>query len=103
MKPTLIFISHIRLQYIQKQKNSKRVGYKISKFYPYYNRMTQLADAPRGYCTNRPLSQPLPESGNVEMARQTFPKGSPDFLAIPRNPRLVRINWGVKKNMADLC
>ena len=40
MKPTLIFISHLGLQHIQKQKNSKRVGYKILKFCLYYNRMT---------------------------------------------------------------
>ena len=37
MKPTLIFISHSGLQHIQKQKNSKRVGY-IDCLY--YNRMT---------------------------------------------------------------
>ena len=42
MKPTLIFISHLGLQHIQKQKNSKRVGYKILKFCLHYNRMTQL-------------------------------------------------------------
>ena len=27
MKPTPIFISHLGLKHIQKQKNSKRVGY----------------------------------------------------------------------------
>ena len=32
--------SHLELQYIQKQKNSKRVGYKISKFCLDYNKMT---------------------------------------------------------------
>ena len=37
MKPTPIFISHLGLQHIQKQKNSKRVGY-IDCLY--YNRMT---------------------------------------------------------------
>ena len=41
MKPILIFISHLGLQHIQKQKNSKRVGNKILKFCLYYNRMTQ--------------------------------------------------------------
>ena len=40
MKPTLIFISHLGLQHIQKQKNSKRVGY-IECLY--YNRMTLSA------------------------------------------------------------
>ena len=39
MKPTPIFISHLGLQHIQKQKNSKRVGY-IDCLY--YNRMTLL-------------------------------------------------------------
>ena len=37
MKSTLTFTSHLGLQHIQKQKNSKRVGYKISKFCRYYN------------------------------------------------------------------
>ena len=40
MKPTPIFISHLGLQHIQKQKNFKRVGYKILKFCLHYNRMT---------------------------------------------------------------
>ena len=40
IKPTLIVISHLGLQHIQKQENSKRVGYKILKFCLHYNRMT---------------------------------------------------------------
>ena len=39
MKPTLIFISHLGLQHIEKQKNSNKVGYMDCL---YYNRMNLL-------------------------------------------------------------
>ena len=49
MQPTPIFISQLGLQHIQKQKNSKRVGYKILKFCLYYNRMTRYLTR-RAFC-----------------------------------------------------
>ena len=72
MKPMPIFISHLGLQHIQKQKNSKRVGYKILKFCLYYNRMTQ-----RLFFRNCQISRKPHANPNSNSNPNPNPKPSP--------------------------